>query len=148
MSDTWGYLPSSQANLVMANQDTERTGGSLNVKSPDNAYVLAALFILAFNYGVPTIFSGYDYNEYSDPAPQDASGHTNPAIQNMVGFHNAVGTSALKNIFSGSAQRIDGNYCDIIHANFESCASATYTVAAGKLTASVGAHDAAAFYVR
>ncbi|KAF8056085.1 glycoside hydrolase superfamily [Lyophyllum atratum] len=191
MGEAWGYLPSASANLVMANQDSERSGSSLNVKSPDNAYVLAALFILSFNYGVPTIFSGYDYNEYSDPAPPDASGRTNAvtcfsngwrcehrwmAIQNMVGFHNAVGSTALTNVFSGSSQRIafgrgsigfivinhdsstwtstfttslpNGNYCDIIHANFNSCGAATYTVSGGKFTASVGAHDALAFYVR
>ncbi|KAF9461500.1 glycoside hydrolase superfamily [Collybia nuda] len=191
MGEAWGYLPSESANLLMANQDTERSGTSLNVKSPNNGYTLSALFILAFNYGVPTIFSGYDYGEYSDPAPQDSAGNTNPvtcfsngwrcehrwmAIQNMVGFHNAAGSSPLTNVFSGNSQRIafgrgsvafiiinndgstwtssfttslpDGNYCDIIHANFANCNAATYTISGGRFTASIGARDAIAFYVR
>ncbi|GLB43391.1 putative aamy_C [Lyophyllum shimeji] len=134
MGESWGYHPSHTASVLMANQDTASAtlkgqDSSLNSNSPDNAYVLSALFILAFNYGLPT----------------DASGYTNPVTCFSNGWRvNAVG---CRLVFCGSAQHIafgrgnigfivinhdsstwtstfsaslpDGNYCDIIHANLD-----------------------------
>ncbi|KAJ7611665.1 alpha-amylase [Roridomyces roridus] len=159
MGAAWGFVPSNVANFIMANQDTERGGTSLTSASPNNAYTLGAVFMLAFNYGTPTVYSGYNYTGYDQGAPQNAQGYTNavtcgsngwrcehrwPAIANMIAFHNAVGGTALTNIFKGTSQQTAfgrgatgfliinnqgstwtnakwntslpaGKYCDIIH---------------------------------
>ncbi|KAK7062171.1 alpha-amylase [Favolaschia claudopus] len=120
----WGFVDSSIANYIMANQDTERSGTSLNAQSGNNAYVLSAVFMLGFNYGTPTVYSGYDYNNnYDAGAPQNSTGYTNPvtcgsngwrcehriqAISSMVAFHNAVnanGSAPLTNIQTGNTNQ-------------------------------------------
>nr|GAT50135.1 alpha-amylase [Mycena chlorophos] len=122
MGAAWGFLASDNANAIMANQDSERTPGeSLNYTAANNAYTLGAIFLLAFNYGTPTVYSGFNFTNYDQSAPQSSSGYTNaptcysngwrcehrwPAIANMVGFHNAVGSSALTNIQEGTNQQI------------------------------------------
>ncbi|KAJ7445748.1 glycoside hydrolase superfamily [Mycena galericulata] len=119
MGAAWGFVDSSVANYIMANQDTERGGTSLNYQSGP-AYILSGIFMLGFNYGCPTVYSGYNFSSYDDGAPQ-TSGYTNavtcgsnnwrcehrfPALVNMVQFHNAVGSSPLTNIQQGSIQQI------------------------------------------
>ncbi|KAJ7443236.1 glycoside hydrolase superfamily [Mycena galericulata] len=123
MNTAWDLIPSNVANFIMANQDTERSSpsDSLNYQSPNNAYVLGAIFMLGFNYGTPTVYSGYDYSTYDIGAPQDSSGNTSPvtcyengwrcehewiAISNMVLYHNAVGSAALTNVFVGTEQQV------------------------------------------
>ncbi|KAJ6547108.1 glycoside hydrolase superfamily [Mycena capillaripes] len=121
MGAAWGFVDSSIANYIMANQDTERGGSSLNYQSANNAYVLSAIFMLGFNYGTPTVYSGYNYSSYDAGAPQNAAGYTNavtcssngwrcehrwPAIANMIGFYNAAGSAALNNIQKGTSQQI------------------------------------------
>ncbi|KAF8191542.1 glycoside hydrolase superfamily [Mycena galopus ATCC 62051] len=159
MGAAWGFVPSNVANYIMANQDTERDGTSLTSQSPNNAYSLSAIFMLGFNYGATTtVYSAYDYSSYDQGAPQNSAGYTNavtcaangwrcehrwPAIANMVAYHNAVGSAALTNIFTGTSQQVAfgrgaigfliinnevstwtttwttslpaGTYCDIIH---------------------------------
>ncbi|KAJ7120778.1 glycoside hydrolase superfamily [Mycena epipterygia] len=123
MNTAWDLIPSNSANFIMANQDTERSSpsDSLNYLSPNNAYVLGAIFMLGFNYGTPTVYSGYDYSTYDIGAPQDSNGNTTPvtcfengwrceqewiAIANMVLYHNAVGSAALTNVFVGTEQQV------------------------------------------
>ncbi|KAJ7118882.1 glycoside hydrolase family 13 protein [Mycena epipterygia] len=121
MGAAWGFVDSSVANYIMANQDTERGGTSLTSQAANNAYVLSAIFMLGFNYGTPTVFSGYDFTSYDAGAPQNATGYTNavtcssngwrcehrwPAVANMNAFHNAVGAATLTNIFKGTSQQI------------------------------------------
>ncbi|KAJ7891234.1 alpha-amylase, partial [Mycena olivaceomarginata] len=99
----------------------ERGGTSLTSKAANNAYQLSGIFILGFNYGTPTVFSGYDYSSSDQGAPQDARGLTNAVtcnsngwrcehrwigIANMVAFHNAVGGAALTNIVAGTSQQV------------------------------------------
>ncbi|KAJ7750978.1 glycoside hydrolase superfamily [Mycena maculata] len=63
-----GPHPFERHNFIIANQDTERSSSpsdSLNYLSPNNAYVLGAIFLLGFNYGMPTVYAGYDYSMYS-----------------------------------------------------------------------------------
>ncbi|KAK7054065.1 alpha-amylase [Favolaschia claudopus] len=121
----WGFVDSLIANYIMANQDTERSGTSLNAQSGNNVYVLSAVFMLGFNYGTPTVYSGYDYNNnYDAGAPQNSTGYTNQvtcgsngwrcehriqAISSMVAFHNAAnfnGSAPLTNIQTGTNQQI------------------------------------------
>ncbi|KAJ6497132.1 alpha-amylase [Mycena vitilis] len=115
------FVDSSIANVIVANQDTERGGSSLNYQSPNNRYLLSAIFLLGFNYGTPTVFSGYNFSSTDAGAPQNAAGLTNvvtcssngwrcehrwPAIANMNAFRNAVGGAAVTNIFKGTTQQI------------------------------------------
>ncbi|KAF7353762.1 Alpha-amylase [Mycena venus] len=121
MGAAWGFVDSGIANYIMANQDTERGGTSLNYQSANNAYLLSAIFMLGFNYGTPTVYSGYDFSSYDQGAPQSSAGYTNavtcssngwrcehrwPGIANMNAFHNAVGSAALTNILAGTSQQI------------------------------------------
>ncbi|KAJ7684697.1 alpha-amylase [Mycena polygramma] len=121
MGAAWGFVDSAVANYIHANQDTERNGGSLNYQSLNNAYMLSAIFMLGFNYGTPTIYSGYNFSNFDAGPSQTAAGVTNPvscslngwrcehrspALVNMIGFHNAAGSSALTNIQKGSSQQI------------------------------------------
>ncbi|KAJ7671008.1 glycoside hydrolase superfamily [Mycena rosella] len=137
MGAAWGFVDSSVANYIMANQDTvptsplplhalttvlqERSGTSLTSQSANNAYLLSAIFMLGFNYGTPTVYSGYDFSSFDAGAPQDAAGQTNPvtcaangwrcehrwpAIANMNAFHNTVRATTLTNIFKGTSQQI------------------------------------------
>ncbi|KAJ7074222.1 alpha-amylase, partial [Mycena amicta] len=123
-SSPWGFTDSSVATYIMANQDTERGGTSLNSKSPNNVYILSAIFMLAFNYWEAHGVSSYDYSSFDAGAPQNpttgitnpvtcgASGwrceHRNIAIANMVAFHNTVGSvnAPLTNIAKGTSNQI------------------------------------------
>ncbi|GLW72763.1 hypothetical protein Kpho02_50620 [Kitasatospora phosalacinea] len=98
--ESWGYLPSGQSGVMVANHDTERNGSSLSYK--DGAeYTLANVFMLAHPYGTPSVHSGYEFNSRDDGAP---NGHTVNScysdgwkcqhawrqIANMVAFRNTA----------------------------------------------------------
>ncbi|KAJ7491137.1 alpha-amylase [Mycena latifolia] len=121
MGAAWGFVDSSVANYIMANQDTERGSASLTYQSSNNAYLLSAIFMLGFNYGTPTVYSGYNFSSYDAGAPQSSAGYTNavvcdsngwrcehrwPAIANMNAFHNVVRDTTLTSIFKGTSQQI------------------------------------------
>ncbi|KAJ7465268.1 glycoside hydrolase superfamily [Mycena latifolia] len=121
MGTAWDLIDSSVANYIMANQDTERGTTSLNSNSPNNVYTLSAIFMLGFNYGTPTVYSGYNFSNFDVGAPQDSAGNTNAvtcfadgfrcehrwtAIANMNLFHNAVGSADLTNVFVGTSQQV------------------------------------------
>lgn len=121
MGSAWGFIDSSIANYIMANHDTERGGSSLNYQSPNNMYLLSGVFMLGFNYGTPTVYSGYNFSSFDIGAPQNNAGFTNtvtcssngwrcehrwPALANMVAFHNAAGSAALTNVQKGNNQQI------------------------------------------
>ena len=100
-----GLIPSEYAGVFVDNHDTERDNhGSMNYKF-GSKYKLANVFMLAYPYGWPTVYSGYLFNGRDDGAPgatansvEDAScdngkwtcAHAWPETANMVGFHNAV----------------------------------------------------------
>ncbi|KAJ7134301.1 glycoside hydrolase superfamily [Mycena epipterygia] len=127
MGTAWDLIDSDVANYIMANQDTERSGAnggsatSLNSTSANNAYTLSAIFMLGFNYGTPTVYSGYDFTLSDAGAPQDSAGNTNAvtcfangfrcehrwtSIANMNLFHNAVGSAGLTNVAVGTTQQV------------------------------------------
>ncbi|KAG8715176.1 hypothetical protein FRC09_016844 [Ceratobasidium sp. 395] len=115
-----GWLGSSVANVFVSNHDTERTGDSLNYKSPSNTYTLAMVFSLSYPYGTPTILSSFSFSQNSDGAPNGGAGtcsgsggsngwlcqHRWAAVAGMVPFFNAVQGTALTNWQSGTAQQI------------------------------------------
>ncbi|KAF5363224.1 hypothetical protein D9758_008374 [Tetrapyrgos nigripes] len=110
------WLPSSHANVFVANHDTERSNGqdSLYYNSPSNIYVLATIFSLAHPYGTPTILSSYDFANNDDGGPNNGFGtctgnggsggwlcqHRWAAVSGMVGWRKAVGTSKINNWYS------------------------------------------------
>jgi alpha-amylase len=126
MGPKWGkpvWADAQHTNLFVTNHDKERQGSSLTTLSPNNAYVLANIFMLAFNYGSPEVYSSFDISDgdLEKGAPQDAQGLTKPvecnsadwkcqhrwwAISNMVGFHNKAASSDLTNVQQGSSQQI------------------------------------------
>ncbi|KAJ7756865.1 glycoside hydrolase superfamily [Mycena maculata] len=122
MGAAWGFVDSSVANYIMANQDTERNTPPTSLTHNDGQkYILSAIFMLAFNYGKPTVYSGYTFSDSDAGAPQYSNGstkavtcglngwtcdHRSPAIANMVAFHNAAGSAPLTNIQQGSSQQI------------------------------------------
>ncbi|KAF9555969.1 glycoside hydrolase [Agrocybe pediades] len=118
--DNQGWVSGTQANVFVANHDTERNGASLNHNSPSNTYVLAMIFSLAHPYGTPTILSSYTFSTTDDGAPNGGAGscaahgssgswvceHRFPAIAGMVGFRNNVGSAAITNWVSPQSQQI------------------------------------------
>ncbi|KAK0199507.1 glycoside hydrolase family 13 protein [Desarmillaria ectypa] len=118
--DSQGWISGSQANVFVANHDTERNGNSLNVNSSNNAYVIATIFSLAHPYGTPTILSSYQYSTTDDGAPNNGVGtcsgtggvngwycqHRWIAFTGMVGFRNNVGSAALTNWVSPQSSQI------------------------------------------
>jgi hypothetical protein len=62
-------VSSGSASITVASQDSEHGFYSLTYQSPNNAYTLAHVFMLAYPYGVPTILSSYTFNNGDDGAP-------------------------------------------------------------------------------
>lgn len=102
--------PSSQYSVVfIENHDLERHSEIRipRLRTHPNEHRLAQIFMLAWPYGYPQIFSGYDFKAYDDGPPVDANGntiqvlaadnaciapwtcnHRNSVIKQMVGFRN------------------------------------------------------------
>ena len=113
---SWGYLPSGQARSFVDNWDTERNGSTLNYKA-GATYTLANVFLLAWPYGAPNVFSGY---EWSDPDAGPPLGgavsacysngwkcqHAWTPISGMVGFRNAVAGTGVTNWWSNGNNAI------------------------------------------
>jgi alpha-amylase len=116
--ESWGagYLPSSKARTFVDNWDTERNGSTLNYKN-DATYTLANVYMLAWPYGSPNVYSGYEFSD-TDAGPPD-SGQVNacysdgwkcqhawPQISSMVGFRNAVSGTSMTNWWSNGSNAI------------------------------------------
>ena len=69
--EAWGYTPSNISNIFVTNHDTERNGGTLTWKSPNNSYSLATYFMLGYPYATPTVFSGFNFTDPGQPAPEN-----------------------------------------------------------------------------
>ncbi|KAJ7895008.1 glycoside hydrolase [Mycena leptocephala] len=142
--DSMGWVSGSQANVFVANHDTERNGNSLNINSPSNTYITATIFSLAHSYGTPTILSSYSFGTTDDGAPNGGAGtcsttggangwlcqHRFVAITGMVGFRNQVGTAAITNWVSPQSQQIAfgrGSAGFVAINNADSAWSTTFT---------------------
>ncbi|KAJ7057440.1 glycoside hydrolase family 13 protein [Mycena amicta] len=115
-----GWVAGSQANIFVANHDTERTGDSLNINSPSNTYITATIFSLAHSYGTPTILSSYAFGTIDDGPPNGGAGtcaatggangwlcqHRFVAVAGMVGWRNNVGSAAIVNWVSPQASQM------------------------------------------
>ncbi len=117
---SWGGMnPSDEAMTFVNNHDTERNGSTLSYK--DGAtYTLANVFMLAWDYGTPQVYSGFTFANSDDSPPADSSGRVtgtvcgsgwtcfdrDQAMTGMVGWRNAVGTAAVGNWWSDGSNRI------------------------------------------
>jgi len=109
-----GMVPSSDAVVFVDDQDTERDGGALYYANGAQ-YILANVFMLAWDYGTPEVLSDYAFSSY-DQGPPSAGGNAIasvtcgtgsweceerwPAIVGMTGWHNAAGSAAVENWWS------------------------------------------------
>jgi alpha-amylase len=115
---SWGFEPSDKAVVFVANHDTERNGSTLSYK--DGAkYRLATIFSLAWGYGTPQVYSGFDFNGTDDSPPADSSGRVSGTncssgwqgcldrtLGGMVGWHNAVKGTSVTNWWSDGSNQI------------------------------------------
>ena len=105
-----GLLPSEKSVVFIQNHDTERNGSTLNYK--DGATnILAHVFMLAYGYGTPQVYSSFAWTNPEGSPPADANGYVtntdcdngwvcidrNKAVANMVGWHNYVGDAKIRN---------------------------------------------------
>nr|WP_254552868.1 carbohydrate-binding module family 20 domain-containing protein [Kitasatospora sp. MMS16-BH015] len=111
-----GLLPSAQARTFVDNWDTERNGSTLNY-TYGNTYTLANVFMLAFPYGSPNVYSGYSFTNTDDGPPNGGTVkacytngwncvHAWQQVANMVGFRNAVAGTGVTNWWSNGANAI------------------------------------------
>ncbi|WP_407345477.1 carbohydrate-binding module family 20 domain-containing protein [Pengzhenrongella phosphoraccumulans] len=113
---SWGYLPGNQARVFVDNWDTERNGSTLN-STYGNTYTLANVFMLAWPYGSPNVYSGYSFTSFDagPPAGGNVSAcytdgwscqHAWRPVANMVGFRNAVAGAGVTNWWSNGNNAI------------------------------------------
>lgn len=111
-----GYLPSGSARTFVDNWDTERNGSTLNY-TYGNTYTLADVFVLAWPYGSPNVYSGYEFSDKDAGPPNGGTvnacysdgwkcQHKWQPIANMVGFRNAVAGTAVTNWWSDGSNAI------------------------------------------
>ena len=83
-------LSSEDANVFVTNWDTARNEGALTYK--DGAkYQLANAFMLAYPYGAPNVFSGYEFHD----TDSGASGATATSVPDIDCWHNVAGDAPL-----------------------------------------------------
>lgn len=104
---SWGYLPSGQARSFVDNWDTERNGSTLSYKD-GSTYTLANVFMLAWPYGAPNVYSGYEFSNHDAGPPNGGTvnacfsdgwkcQHLWLQIANMVAFRNTVAGTSVAN---------------------------------------------------
>ncbi len=114
--EAWGYLSSAKAVSFVDNWDTERNGSTLNYKSGAD-YTLANVFMLAWPYGSPNVYSGYEFSDTDQGPPNGGTvnacysdgwkcQHAWPQIIDMVAFHNAVAGTAVTNWWTDGTNAI------------------------------------------
>lgn len=116
---SWGLEPSAKSTVMVTNHDTERAGTTLNYKN-GATYNLATEFELAWGYGTPQVYSGFNWNSVDDSPPADSNGFVTDTncssgwacndrtqgIANMVGWHNAAATAAVANWYDDGSNLI------------------------------------------
>ncbi|MGH3375197.1 MAG: carbohydrate-binding module family 20 domain-containing protein [Actinoallomurus sp.] len=115
---SWGFEPSDKAVVFVANHDTERNGSSLNYRD-GSKYSLATIFSLAWGYGTPQVYSGFDFNGSDDSPPANSSGYVSDTncssgwqgcldrtLGGMVGWHNTVKGTSVANWWTDGSNQI------------------------------------------
>jgi alpha-amylase len=115
----WGMEPSNRAVSFVDNHDTDRNGSTLSYKDGQN-YNLANVFMLAWNYGTPQVYSSFGFSNNDQSPPADAGGMVtntdcangwicedrNQAVDGMVGWHNAVAGAAVGNTWTDGSNQV------------------------------------------
>jgi alpha-amylase len=76
-------IPSEKAVVFVDNHDNQRghgSGGDILTHTWSDAYKLANLFMLAFNYGTPSVMSSYAFSDPNAGPPQTDRGELIPAL--------------------------------------------------------------------
>ncbi|WP_158846289.1 carbohydrate-binding module family 20 domain-containing protein [Saccharothrix deserti] len=110
---SWGYLPSGQARSFVDNWDTERNGSTLSYRD-GSTYTLANVFMLAWPYGAPNVYSGYEFSSHDAGPPGGSECYTSgwkcqhrwTQIASMVGFRNAVAGTSVVNWWDNGGDAI------------------------------------------
>ncbi|GAB2693770.1 carbohydrate-binding module family 20 domain-containing protein [Kitasatospora kifunensis] len=117
---SWGIEPSNLSSVMVTNHDTERSGQTLSYKD-GSKYTLATVFELAWGYGTPQVYSGFDFSTSDQSPPADANGFVtatdcssgawictdrNQGIANMVGWHNAAQGQSVANWWDNGSSAI------------------------------------------
>ncbi|WP_329580709.1 alpha-amylase family glycosyl hydrolase [Kitasatospora sp. NBC_01250] len=117
---SWGIEPSNLSSVMVANHDTERSGQTLSYKD-GSKYTLATVFELAWGYGTPQVYSGFDFSTSDQSPPADANGFVtatdcssgawictdrNQGIANMVRWHNAAQGKPVANWWDNGTSAI------------------------------------------
>jgi alpha-amylase len=114
--EAWGYLSSFKARSFVDNWDTERNGSTLTYKNNAD-YTLANIFMLAWPYGAPNVYSGYEFSDHNAGPPhggyvhacfQDGwkCQHKWPQIIKMVAFRNAASGNKVTDWWSNGNNAI------------------------------------------
>jgi alpha-amylase len=123
------YEPSDAAVVFVTNHDTERDSSTLNY-TDGPAYDLANVFMLAWNYGTPAVFSGFTFTGFDQSPPSDRDGFVKPVtcgpdwtceqrtMAGMVAFHNSTHADpTVSNWWSDGANAIAFSRGPAKHAN-------------------------------
>lgn len=110
---SWGFLPSGQARAFVDNWDTERNGSTLTYRD-GSTYTLANVFMLAWPYGSPNVYSGYEFSDHDAGPPGGSECYTSgwkcqhrwTQIASMVGFRNAVTGTSVGNWWDNGGDAI------------------------------------------
>ena len=107
-------IPSKKAAIFVTNWDTERDNANRVLTYKDGKkYELANAFMLAYPYGTPNVFSGYEFTKRDEGAPgatqtsipdvscaKDSKWQCTQrltSIRGMIGFYNAVRGTRVTN---------------------------------------------------
>ncbi|MET0135734.1 MAG: carbohydrate-binding module family 20 domain-containing protein [Kibdelosporangium sp.] len=112
----WGFVAGDQARSFVDNWDTERNGSTLN-RAHGSTYTLANVFMLAWPYGSPNVYSGYSFAGHDDGPPNGGTvnacysdgwtcQHAWRQVANMVAFRNAVTGTPVTNWWSNGNNAI------------------------------------------
>jgi alpha-amylase len=108
--ESWGLsVPSGKAVVFVDNHDTERNGSTLN-RTYGDTYRLANVFMLAWPYGTPTVFSSFNWSNSEAGPPSGGGGFVTDTncgsgqwtcfdrqMAGMVGFYNTVAGTSVGN---------------------------------------------------
>lgn len=116
MGTSWGYT--SPAGVFVANHDTERGSQTMNYKYGQD-YLLAEAFMLAYPFGTPASYTGYEFSSNNAAPPLNPDGtvadavcgtgaftciHRSPYMSGMAGFRAATAGEPVVNTWgSGDA---------------------------------------------
>ncbi|HET6210929.1 MAG TPA: alpha-amylase family protein [Jatrophihabitans sp.] len=114
-----GLLPSSSSLAFVENHDTERNGSTLSYKD-GASNTLATEFMLAYGYGTPEVYAGFDFTTGDDSPPATPDGFVTDTtcgagwectdritgVANLVAWHNIAGSAPVANWYDDGVNLI------------------------------------------